>query len=402
MDARGCGHDPDAGGVLSMKVESVSVDEISPDPANARMHDRRNLDAIAGSLRKWGQQKPIVISEAGVIVAGNGTWEAAKQIGWKRINAVKTKLEGSEAVAYGIADNRTAELAGWDDAVLGKHLEALQADESIDHLAAGFSDEEIKGLLAGLNGQDEVVEDEIPEPPAEPVTKAGELITLGDHRLLCGDSTNADNVARLMDGERADVVLTDPPYGLGDSVTSKNDYDMVDDRPENLVLLIDSVVGWCLKNVNRVVLTPGNKNQILYPRPTWTMAWFCPAGVGRGPWGFCCWQPILCYGKDPRLAAGEGAYPDALVHQEGPSCKEHPCAKPMEFWRWLLKRTTNAADLVFDPFMGSGTTMIACESDGRRCFGVEISPAYCDVIVQRWENLTGQKVQREMAMEAVV
>jgi ParB-like chromosome segregation protein Spo0J len=107
-----------------MKVESVSVDEISPDPANARMHDRRNLDAIAGSLRKWGQQKPIVISEAGVIVAGNGTWEAAKQIGWKRINAVRTKLEGSEAVAYGIADNRTAELAVWDDAVLARHLEA--------------------------------------------------------------------------------------------------------------------------------------------------------------------------------------------------------------------------------------------------------------------------------------
>ena len=147
MDARGCGHDPDAGGVLSMKVESVSVDEISPDPANARMHDRRNLDAIAGSLRRWGQQKPIVISEAGVIVAGNGTWEAAKQIGWKRINAVKTKLEGSEAVAYGIADNRTAELAGWDDAVLGKHLEALQADDSIDHLAAGFSDEELEAML---------------------------------------------------------------------------------------------------------------------------------------------------------------------------------------------------------------------------------------------------------------
>ena len=149
MDARGRGYDSDAGGVLSMKVESVSVDEISPDPANARTHDRRNLDAIAGSLRRWGQQKPIVISEAGVIVAGNGTWEAAKQIGWKRINAVKTKLEGSEAVAYGIADNRTAELAVWDDAVLGKHLEALQADESIDHLAAGFSDEEIARLLDG-------------------------------------------------------------------------------------------------------------------------------------------------------------------------------------------------------------------------------------------------------------
>jgi len=133
-----------------MKVESVSVDEISPDPANARMHDRRNLDAIAGSLRKWGQQKPIVISEAGVIVAGNGTWEAAKQIGWKRINAVRTKLEGADAVAYGIADNRTAELAVWDDAVLARHLKALQADESIDHLAAGFSEDELMALIGNL------------------------------------------------------------------------------------------------------------------------------------------------------------------------------------------------------------------------------------------------------------
>ena len=396
MDARGCGHDPDAGGVLSMKVESVSVDEISPDPANARMHDRRNLDAIAGSLRKWGQQKPIVISEAGVIVAGNGTWEAAKQIGWKRINAVKTKLEGSEAVAYGIADNRTAELAGWDDAVLGKHLEALQADESIDHLAAGFSDEEIKGLLAGLNGQDEVVEDEIPEPPAEPVTKAGELITLGDHRLLCGDSTNADNVARLMDGEAVGSVVTDPPYGMG----FQSNHRRTKHKPiegDNTGRLLahataieadHSVYVWC--RWDNIRLIPKPNSLVTWVKNNWSM--------GDLEHEHARQTEVCAFYPGESHAWTNGRPTDAIMFDRAvPDL--HPTQKPVLLIAEVVRWT---AGLVFDPFLGSGTTLIAAEQLGRKCYGLEIDPAYCDIIVQRWENLTRQKVQREMAMEAVV
>jgi DNA modification methylase len=125
------------------------------------------------------------------------------------------------------------------------------------------------------------------------------------------------------------------------------------------------------------------------------MAWFTPAGVGCGPWGFCCWQPILCYGKDPKLGGGLGSHPDAIVHTEASDCSEHPCSKPVKFWGWLIDRTSQPGALVYDPFCGSGTGVVAAEQLGRTCYGMEIDPAYCDVIVQRWENLTGKTATRQ-------
>tara|TARA_R100000808_G_scaffold12753_2_gene31575 strand:+ start:1555 stop:2721 length:1167 start_codon:yes stop_codon:yes gene_type:complete len=368
----------------------VKASSLHPHPRNWRTHPDNQKDALKGVLAEIGYADALVVRKDGngfQILDGHLRAETTPDA---QVPILVTDLNDDEADKFLVTHDPLGALASTDDDNLKHLLAGVETDsQALTKMLEDMADLDITPN-DGLTD-----EDDVPETPSDPITKPGDMILLGDHRLLCGDSTNADNMARLMDGERADVVLTDPPYGLGDSVTKKNDYDAMDDSRENLLLLIDSVVGWCLKNVNRVVLTPGVLNHFLYPQPTWTMAWFCPAGVGRGPWGFCCWHPILCYGKDPRLSAGEGSYPDALVHQEGASCKEHPCAKPMEFWRWLLKRTTNAADLVFDPFMGSGTTMIACESDGRRCFGVEISPAYCDVIVQRWENYTGKKAERK-------
>jgi DNA modification methylase len=118
------------------------------------------------------------------------------------------------------------------------------------------------------------------------------------------------------------------------------------------------------------------------------MAWFTPAGVGRGPWGFCCWQPILCYGKDPKLSKGEGCHPDAIVHTEAAEKNGHPCAKPVKFWGWLIERTSKPGWLIYEPFSGSGTTIVAAEHTGRCCRAIEISPAYCDIAVKRWSEFT--------------
>jgi hypothetical protein len=145
-----------------------------------------------------------------------------------------------------------------------------------------------------------------------------------------------------------------------------------------------------------VVLTPGNVNHRKYPAPDWTMAWFTPAGVGRGPWGFCCWQPILCYGKDPKLAKGKGSYPDAIVHTEASEALGHPCAKPVRFWSWLMERISEPGSVVLDVFGGSGTTVIAAEKTGRLARVIEISPVYVDIIVSRWQAFTG----REATLEA--
>ena len=197
-----------------MRTKKVKVETLSNDPANVRLHDSKNHDAIKASLQKFGQQKPIVVDRNGVVVAGNGTLAAAKDLGWKEISIVETDLEGVDATAFAIADNRTAELAAWDDEALAKTLASLQNDFDIDETLTGFDEKEIEELINNAAGLGEVVEDEVPEVPKEAITQVGDLWLLGEHRLLCGDSTNEADVERLMDGEKADLCFTSPPYAL--------------------------------------------------------------------------------------------------------------------------------------------------------------------------------------------
>jgi hypothetical protein len=375
-----------------MQTDTVAIETLTLDPANVRRHPAKNLDAIKASLTRFGQQRPVLVGSDGVIIAGNGTVMAAKALGWTNINIVRSNLKGSEATAYAIADNRTAELAEWDDDALAQQLAALQIEDAELAAAAGFTDAEIAALAEATV---EVQEDEVPEAPAEPITKPGDLWLLGEHRLLCGDSTKAEDVERLMDGAKADLCLTDPPYGLGDISTTKNEYDQHKDTPENLIAIIAGFFPLAQHLAKTIVLTPGNSNQRLYPDPTWTMAWVPRVGNGRSCWGFCTWQPIMCFGPDPKLAKGKGCHPDSLVLTEHIAEKSiHPCPKPIGFWCWLMERTSEAGDVIFEPFCGSGTTLIAAEQLGRKCYGMEISPAYCDVIVKRWETLTGKKAKR--------
>lgn len=160
------------------------VAELAPDPANVRTHNEKNLDAIKASLLRFGQQKPIVIDSSGVVRAGNGTLAAAKALGWDEIDCVESELTGAEATAYAIADNRTAELAEWDEAALTAVLQSLEHEDAALLEAAGFDNKALNALVAA--NSPEITEDEVPEPPAVPVTKPGDLWLLGEHRLLCG------------------------------------------------------------------------------------------------------------------------------------------------------------------------------------------------------------------------
>ena len=189
----------------------------------------------------------------------------------------------------------------------------------------------------------------------------------------------------MVQGDSADVVLTDPPYGLGGTESTKNNYETYQDTAENLRLLAAEWLPLARSTAPVVVFTPGNENARIYPAPTWTMAWFTPAGVGRGPWGFCCWQPILCYGSDPSLATGNGCRPDSLVHTESAADVDHPCPKPIKLWVWMVDRLTfKPTAIIVDPFGGSGTTLIACAMTGRVARLIELDPRYCDVIRRRW------------------
>jgi len=306
-------------------------------------------------------------------------------------------MSETQIKAFRISVNRMAELAQWDTELLALEMEDLRL-EGYDLNLTGFDMGKIDEMFeqpegggdGGTEGDTEPQTDRAAELREKWDVKTGDLWQLGDHRLLCGDSTKSHDVARVMQGENANLCLTDPPYGLGDTKSCKNNYDEYDDSKENLINLIAGFLPIAKKISNVVVITPGNSNQHLYTKPTWIMAWFTPAGTGRGPWGFCCWQPILCYGKDPKLAKGKGSHPDAIVHTESAEKLGHPCSKPIGFWEWLMKRTSEEGEFVYEPFSGSGTTIIACENLGRKCRAIELSPAYVAVTLERWATHTGK------------
>lgn len=381
-----------------MKAERVPIDSVKLDPANVRRHGEKNLSAIKSSLSRFGQQKPIVVDADGIVRAGNGTWTAAKALGWKEITVVRTDLKGSEATAYAIADNRTGELAEWDEDALAQTLAALQIEDEELALDTGFDAKEIDALLA----PDEVTEDEFPEPPADPITKPGDLWTLGDHRLLCGDSTKAEDVERLMAGAKAESVMTDPPYGMsykgkvfgkgGLENDGEDEFEKVlTDAVSNLPVS-DAAVAICFSpsrldgyfrataplNFHRL-LTIYKPNRMGYPWRGWILTSEVVGifSMGSPSWGDgkAC-HDVYVFKYEDR--------PDRSI--------DHPTVKPLKIIADVLEKLGGGS--VYDPFLGSGTTLIAAEQLGRKCYGMEISPAYCDVIVKRWETLTGKKAKR--------
>ena len=378
---------------MTVHLETIAIDRLIPYARNSRTHSDEQVAQVAASIREFGFTNPVLIDGEGGIIAGHGRVMAARKLGLADVPCIRlAHLSDAQKRAYIIADNKLALNAGWDDKMLALEFQDLQG-MGFDLELTGFGMDDIDELLAELDATPEgnTDGDETPAVQAEVVSKLGDIWTLGKHRIMCGDSTSSAAVDVLMSGKKAALCLTDPPYGLGDTNSEKNDYVDYDDTPENLRALISGFFPLAQSLSAVVVLTPGNMNARLYPAPKWTMAWFTPAGVGRGPWGFCCWQPILCYGKDPKLAKGKGSHPDAIVHTEAAEKLGHPCTKPINFWRWLMERTSELGELIYEPFSGSGTTIIAAEQTGRRCYAMELSPTYVDVAVRRWQQFTGQQ-----------
>jgi DNA modification methylase len=374
-----------------MQIESVPIASLVPDPSNARKHSKKNLDAIKGSLAKFGQQKPIVVGKNNIVLAGNGTLEAAKALGWDKINVVKTDLEGSEAVAYAIADNRTGELAEWDDDTLSKTLSALK-DEGFALGSIGFDDADLSQWIKAPEIVPGCDEDEVPEH-VEPKTKPGDLYQLGKHRLLCGDSTNVQHVERLMGGEKADMVFTDPPYGMN----LDTDYSRMPSTKASGNKTYRPIIG------DDVDFDPGVllgyfadcEEMILFG------ADYYAKHLQQGSW--YVWDKRVTENFDAMIGSSFelawskkrhkreiARFNNTLFSGEAEARnKVHPTQKPTKLIEWFFDRIQG--HLVVDPFLGSGSTLIACEKTNRRCFGMEIDPHYVDIIVARWEKFTGQK-----------
>jgi ParB-like chromosome segregation protein Spo0J len=367
-----------------VKTELVKIDTLVFDPANARKHDEKNLGAIRSSLQRFGQQKPIVVDANGVVRAGNGTLAAAKSLGWKEISIVRSPLSGSEATAYAIADNRSSELAEWDDDVLSQTLAALQIEDEDLALATGFDAKEIDALLA----PDEVTENEVPDAPVDPITKTGDLWILGDHRLLCGDSTKSEDVERLMNGERKTNLITDPPFGVdwrGHSASTLKWQGFANDKGELDLSKIFSQFD------NVVAFGANCFPQHLPHRGRW-IVWDKRVDENAdrmlgSPFELAWTSKTSGFDRIYRVQHG------GVVNADGANERRvHPTQKPIRLLRSIVEDYSEGA--IVDLFLGSGTTLLAAEMLGRKCYGMEISPAFCDVIVSRWEKLTGRKAER--------
>jgi DNA modification methylase len=392
-----------------MKIIKRNISELSQDPANARKHNERNLESIVASLRRFGQQTPIVIDSSSVVRKGNGTLEAAKRLGWDTINCVVTDLKSSDAISYAIADNRTAELAEWDDEVLAAQLNGLLADDPELMEVAGFTEEELAALLADSEIEPEVIEDEVPEPPVDPITKPGDLWILGNHRLLCGDSTKAEDVERLMAGAKADLFFTDPPYNIAsenkgvaadvskahrnlmDSDWDKGfDFKSVTDRlldcmAESATVYVctshhlassiwDWMKQWSSHNSWCVWSKPNPMPSLMKRHWTWNAELICYATRGRHTFNFPAEGHALSVWEINKVNGKSG----------------HPTEKPVAVPAHAISHSSSPGHLVVDLFLGSGTTLIAAEQLGRKCYGMEISSQYVDVICNRWAKLTNE------------
>ena len=357
-----------------MNLETVTIESLKLDPNNARKHSRRNLDAIAASLNKFGQRKPIVVHN-GVVIAGNGTLEAARSIGWKEIavSVCPADWDADTAKAYALADNRSSELAEWDDKKLSTQLLDLD-DMGWNIEALGFEPLPLRDL--------DEDEDEIPELPVEPKTKLGDIYQLGRHRLMCGDSNDQTTLDKLLEGKKLDAIIQDPPYGVlsveWDRPLNQKDLDIALTNCNGPVFMFNATKPNLFANILN-----------LKPQADRIMVWRMTAGItGKGGM-FWTWQPVFVWNANRKMIGWDSIeFESAAPDRTG----EHLTQKPIGLIEKYIKSIPEA-QTIGDFFMGSGTTLLAAEKTGKVCYGIELDPKYCDVIIKRWENLTGLKAE---------
>jgi len=369
----------------------IALDDLIPYAMNSRTHSDAQVAQIAASIREFGFTNPVLIDEANNLIAGHGRVLAARKLKMDVVPAiVVTGLDENRRRALVIADNQLALNAEWDEEKLVAELQSMSVDMQ---KLTGFSEDELLAMLKPAEIEGLTDEDAVPEAPADPVSRLGDVWLLGRHRLVCGDCTDADAVELALQGRTADICLTDPPYGLDEKKKSgKNDYGVYKDTLENLISLASGWLPIAREKSAAVVFSPGVTRQWIYPEPNWVICWFYGGGQLRSPWGFNCWQPFLCYGKDPSLKLGKGARPDAVnLNVPANVDIDHPCPKPVKLWQWFLERLTFSPDaVIYEPFSGSGTTIIAAEQNGLAVAAIELDPAYVDVAVKRWQDFTGE------------
>ena len=357
---------------------------------NPNIHTERGSQMVTDSIQAVGFADSMTVDRDGVVLSGNQRLDSLgeAQLG----NPIVIQSDGTRPIIHQRTDLKAGDERARMLAILANRSQELNLEWSPEmlklldvDLSGMWTKAELEELFAGIDGStgEEKVDpvvliDRAKELQQKWRVQCGQTFEIGPHRLICGDCTDPEIVGK----NHADLCLTDPPYGVGEA------YESFNDTPENLKRLIYAFMPIAKENADRILLTPGNLNQRLYPVPEWTLCWFVAAGTSSSPWGFTCWQPILAYGKDPYLQAAQGRRPDAFsLTESADNSLGHPCSKPVGPWCWLMERgSIHKGDVVLDLFAGSGTGFIAAHRLGRVMRGVEIEPKYCAVILERLEN----------------
>ena len=415
---------------MTPEVVMRPVSELKPYEHNARTHSPEQINQLAASIREFGFTNPVLITAEGMIVAGHGRVEAAKaaEIALVPTIAVGADWTPAQLRAYVLADNQLALNAGWDDDLLKQELADLSS-ESFDVGLVGFDAELVAGLLAAEPTGGLTDEDDIPEAPKRPATRRGDLWLLGNHRLLCGDSTSPEDVTRLMDGKRAALFATDPPYLVDYDGTNHPTKKGTSARAKKI-----ANKDWSDDYIEQPHWDDSSQGPQFYEAFMQVAidcaiaedaAWYCWHASRRQAMLEACWKkfdvlhhqqiiwaksrPVLtrsimlwahepCLfgwrsGKKPRVnREGFDSWPTTVwnIPSSEIETREHPTSKPVRVFSLPMELHTLPGDICYEPFSGSGSQHIAGEKTGRRVYGMELSEAFCDVIINRWQAFSGK------------
>jgi DNA modification methylase len=384
----------------ALQVEYRPLDRLIPYARNARTHSDRQVAEIAASILEFGWTNPILVDGDNGVVAGHGRLLAARKLELNMVPVIELKnMSEAQKRAYILADNRLALNAGWDDAMLAAEVADLSS-LGFDLGLAGFEAYEVEKLLdMHQDGDAPSFPDEAPSPPADPVTRPGDLWCLGDHRLLCGDATRPEHLARVLEGRLADMVFSDPPYNV--AYEGKGHRRIANDALgaefaaflrgacEGMLQVTKGAIYICMSSSEIGTLKQAFEGAgghwstfIIWSKTSFTL--------GRSDYQRQ-YEPILygwAKGSDHYWC---GARDQGDVWQYAKPVRNdlHPTMKPVALVERAIRNSSKSRDTVLDPFAGSGSTLMAAEATGRRAALVELDPAYCDVIVRRWQEQTG-------------
>lgn len=381
-----------------MEIVYKKINELKPYENNSRTHDESQIKQICESIKEYGWTNPVLIDEKGMIIAGHGRVEAGKKLDIKEVPCiVLSGLTEAQKKAYVIADNKMALNAGWNEELLKTQLENLK-ELDFDLELTGFNIDELDELFKQDEEEKEIIEDEVPEVPEEPKAKLGDIYQLGNHRLMCGDSTSEEDVAKLMNGVKADMVFTDPPYGYeyqSNMRTKTQKFDVIenDDKKLDFMPMVkkynNGFVFVCTTwKVLKEWLDIFTKYYDLSNMIIWNKG---GGGIGDLKHTFLTdYEIILCSNNDQEIT-GKRIGSVWNISKDNANDYVHATQKPVEVSATAIRNTTNENGKILDLFGGSGSTLIACEQLNRKCYMMEYDPHYVDVIIKRWEEFTGKK-----------